>query len=95
MCLGWGGGGKIAPLYRLRLFKPNLVIRIWPVNISKFKYVHPGLFANILRSDKCLPHFDAFPIFDPLRPKKNTLQPKISGGRNARQNICPSPVSRL
>ena len=28
--------------------KPNFVIRIWPVNISKFKYVHPGHFATIL-----------------------------------------------
>ena len=52
-CAWVGGGGKIAPLYRLRLFKPNLVIRIWPVNISKFKYVHPGHFATILRSLGC------------------------------------------
>ena len=50
---GGGGGEKFPPPTVFRLFKPNFVIRIWPVNISKFKYVHPGHFATILRSPGC------------------------------------------
>ena len=86
-----GGGGKIAPPTVFCLFKPNFVIRIWPVNISKFKYVHPGHFATILRSPGCPGKFSAprevdgpiflghilthFGIFDPLRVKISTLPP--------------------
>ena len=43
-----GGGGNPPP----RPNRPNCAIfrhRIWPVNIFKFKYVHPSHFATILR----------------------------------------------
>ena len=83
------GGGKIAPPTVFRLFKPYSVIRNWPVNISKFKYVHPGHFATILRSPGWQGKYWApgevngptnlcdilthFGIFDPLRVKISTL----------------------
>ena len=40
--------GKVAPPNVFCLYKPNFVISILPVNISKFKYVHYGYFGTIL-----------------------------------------------
>ena len=45
--MGEGGGGKIAPPNVFCLYKPNFCIRILPVNISKFKYVHYGHFGTV------------------------------------------------
>ena len=61
------GGGKISPPTVFRLFEPNFVIRIWPVNIFKFKYVHPGQFATILRSLVGLPRCKKFLLCNAYR----------------------------
>ena len=45
---GMGAGG-IDPIIIFRIFKPIFVIRNWPVNISKFKYVHIGHFCTLQR----------------------------------------------
>ena len=84
-------GGKT---YHENLFaeiSPYFGLRSWPVNISKFKCVHPGHFATISRSPGCPGKFwvhgeadglknvskilTHFCIFDPLRVKISTLPP--------------------
>ena len=85
----WGGGSTPPgdDLTYYAIFRH----RSWPVNISKFKYVHPGHFATILRSLGCLEFFWPplegvgppkyfrilmnFGLFDPPWVKISTLPP--------------------
>ena len=62
-----GGGGSTPPgddLTDCAIFRH----RNWPVNISKFKYIHPGHFATILRSLGCLEIF--WPPLEGVGPPK-------------------------
>ena len=86
-----GGGGGIGRWNLFALISPHFAIRIWPVNIYIFKYVHHGHFGILqmfLRftvkywhpwevdgQSKCCQLLTHYGIFDPLLEKISTLLP--------------------